>query len=336
MVGFSKKKINSYTLGEKLKRIREDMRISLAEIAKATKVKQSYLEKIEAGDFDNLPPDVYVKGFLKSYAGYLGVDDEEVVQQYKKECGIKDCMKKIQTMPQKKKLNFPSITVTPRFFTTAFVVLVVLGGFFYFYREIGNFSQDPRLIIMQPVGDLSIDNGTLDVVGITDKDSKVFINNQPVFVNERGEFKENLGLQNGLNNIVVKSISRFDKEIEKIFNISANYEIQVAEGSENHQEKIMGAMDEKSDAEIGSGKVKIEVRVEEFPVWVSVKIDDKDVQSGTMLPGSVQIFEAEEKIAVTSGKANKTFIKFNGQDIGVLGDEPGVIRDVIFNKNTKV
>lgn len=336
MVGFSKKKINSYTLGEKLKRIREDMRISLAEIAKATKVKQSYLEKIEEGDFESLPPDVYVKGFLKSYAGYLGVDEDEVVRQYKKECGLKDCMKKIQTIPQKKKFNFPSITVTPRFFTTAFVIMIIAGGFFYFYKEIGNFSQDPRLIIMQPTGDLSIDNGTLDVVGITDKDSKVFINNQPVFVNERGEFKENLGLQNGLNNIVVKSVSRFDKEIEKIFNISANYEVQMAKGSENQKEKIMGAMDEKDDSKVVPEKVKIEIKVEEFPVWVSVKIDDKDVQSGTMLPGSIQIFEAEEKVAVTSGKANKTFIKLNDEDIGTLGDEPGVIRDVIFNKNTKI
>lgn len=333
MVGFSKKKINSYTLGEKLKRIREDMRISLAEIAKATKVKQSYLEKIEEGDFDNLPPDVYVKGFLKSYAGYLGINEKEVIEQYKKECGIKDNMKKGQVRSQsKKRSNFPSITVTPRFFTTVFIVLIILGGFFYFYREIGNFSQDPRLIVMQPSGDLSIDNATLDVIGITDKDSKIFINDQPVFVNEKGEFKENLGLQNGMNNIVIKSVSHFDKEIEKVFNISADYEVQVAEGGTDHQEKIMGVQDIKNDME----KVKVEIKVEEFPVWVSVRIDDKDVQSGTMLPGSIQIFEADEKISITSGRANKTFIKFNEQDVGVLGDDPGVLRDVIFNKNTQI
>ncbi|MDA3815087.1 MAG: helix-turn-helix domain-containing protein, partial [Patescibacteria group bacterium] len=115
MVGFSKKKINSYTLGEKLKRIREDMRISLAEIAKATKVKQSYLEKIETGCFDELPPDVYVKGFLKSYSSYLGVDENEVIEQYKKECGIKDNIKKSRVNAQsKRKFEFPSITITPR------------------------------------------------------------------------------------------------------------------------------------------------------------------------------------------------------------------------------
>ena len=335
MVGFSKKKINSYTLGEKLKRIREDMRISLAEIAKATKVKQEYLEKIEEGCFEELPPDVYVKGFLKSYAGYLGVDEEEVISQYKKECGIKDNLKKFQISSQsKKKFNIPSITVTPRFFMAVFIALVIFGGFFYFYKEIGNFSQDPRLVVMQPIGDLSVDDATIDVVGITDKDNKIFINNQPVFVNEKGEFKENLGLQNGLNNIVVKAVNRFDKEVEKVFNISSEYEVQIAEGEETQSQdsKILGEEDSQNE----SGKVRIEIRVEESPVWVSVKIDDKDVQSGTMLPGSIQIFEANESVAVTSGKANKTFVKFNDQEVGALSDDPGVIRDVIFNKNTKI
>jgi len=130
-----------------------------------------------------------------------------------------------------------------------------------------------------------------------------------------------------MNNIVIKSINRFDKEIEKVFNVSAHYDIQIAEGDEDHRDKIMGEQDEK---------VKIEIKVEEFPVWVSVKIDDTDVQSGTMLPGSIQIFEAKDRISVTSGRANKTFIKFNEQDIGELGDESGVLRDVIFSKNTQI
>lgn len=333
MVGFSKKKINSYTLGEKLKRIREDMRISLAEIAKSTKVKQGYLEKIEAGDFENLPPDVYVKGFLKSYAGYLGVNESEVIDQYKKEVGIKDNIKKCQiNSQQKKSFDFPSITITPRFFTTALILLIVFGGFFYFYKEIGNFSHEPRLVIMQPSGDLSVESGSLDVVGITDKDNKVFINEQPVFVNEKGEFRERLGLQSGVNNIVIRSVNRFDKEVEKSFNVSADYEVEIAQKEEDRQEKIMGDQDEKLENE----KIKLEINVEDSPVWVSVKLDDNDTQSGTMLPGSIQIFEAEEKISVTSGKANKTFIKFNDQDIGVLGDDPGVLREVVFNKNTKI
>ncbi|MDA3815618.1 MAG: DUF4115 domain-containing protein, partial [Patescibacteria group bacterium] len=213
-----------------------------------------------------------------------------------------------------------------------FVLMIIFGGFFYFYKEVGNFSHEPRLIIMQPNGDLSVESGSLDVVGITDKDNKVFINEQPVFVNEKGEFRERLGLQSGMNNITIKSINRFDKEIEKSFNISADYETQVAQDSESQKDKIMGVQDEKNDSE----KIKIEIKVEDSPVWVSVKLDEKDVQSGTMLPGSIQIFEADERISVTSGKANKTFIKFNNQDIGTLGEDPGVLRDVVFNKNTKI
>jgi transcriptional regulator with XRE-family HTH domain len=72
--GFTKKKVNSLTLGEQLKKLRAEGRVSLHEVSRETKIPVKYLVMIEEGDYKNLPPDVYVKGFLRSYAEFLGVD----------------------------------------------------------------------------------------------------------------------------------------------------------------------------------------------------------------------------------------------------------------------
>ncbi len=56
--------------------------MSVAEIARATRVPTSSVERIEADQFDELPAEVFVRGFLKSYAKALGIAEEEVLARY--------------------------------------------------------------------------------------------------------------------------------------------------------------------------------------------------------------------------------------------------------------
>lgn len=330
MVGFTRKKVNSQTLGEKLKGIRENSGVSLNEIAKATKVRKVYLEMLENGEFEKLPPDVYVRGFLNSYARYLGIEAGDVMKLYEKERGIHKNIKKFQEPREKgRKFKIPSITITPKVFAVATFAIFIIAGITYFYKEIGKFSQEPRLVVVQPSNNLSVEGNSIDIVGISEKDTQVTINGQPVFVNESGEFKETISLQQGLNELEVKAVNKFDNEAKKKINVSALFENDIA--MESEEERVMGAKDEKQNETI-----KLEVKIEESPTWISVEVDDKGIQSGTMLPGAVQIFEATERISVTSGKANKTIITLNSQELGPLGDSMGVVRDVIFTRDTNI
>jgi len=332
MVGFTKKKVNSETLNERLKKIRERAGISLDEIAKSTKVRKVYLEKLEEGKFDELPPDVYVKGFLRSYAGYLGIEPKDVITLYNKERGIQKNIEKLKAPKKKnKKVMAPALTITPRVFAIAFTLLLLVVGGWYFYREINRFSAVPRLVLVQPTKNVSIEGNTVEIVGITDKDNKVYINGQPIFVTDRGEFKESISLQYGINDLEVKAINRFDKESIKNVSVSSSYIADNSQEGSEDGEKVMGEQNEQLPE-----KITLEIKVEESPTWIAVEIDGADIQSGTMLPGSIQIFEANEKIAVTSGKANKTIIKLNGEELGALNSSVGVVRDVVFTKETKI
>jgi len=70
------------TLGSYLKRERETRQITIAELAQATRIPVRILEQLESDDHHELPADVFVRGFLRSYARVLGVDEQHVLARY--------------------------------------------------------------------------------------------------------------------------------------------------------------------------------------------------------------------------------------------------------------
>ncbi|MDR4494013.1 MAG: RodZ domain-containing protein [Nitrospirales bacterium] len=65
-----------------LQQARKKKRLSLEDVASQTRIQQRYLEALEAEDFGNLPGKVFAKGFVRSYAKAIGVDDEEALQRF--------------------------------------------------------------------------------------------------------------------------------------------------------------------------------------------------------------------------------------------------------------
>ncbi|KAF0221523.1 MAG: helix-turn-helix domain-containing [Geobacteraceae bacterium] len=69
-------------VGSYLREIRESRGLSLEEAARVTRIGKNYLAAIEEESFDKLPSVAYIKGFLRVYAGYLGLSGDEIVAMY--------------------------------------------------------------------------------------------------------------------------------------------------------------------------------------------------------------------------------------------------------------
>lgn len=67
------------TVGEYLKRVRNACGYSLEDISHATKINQRYLKAIEEDDFSKLPGETFIRGFMLSYAKFLGIDEHEII-----------------------------------------------------------------------------------------------------------------------------------------------------------------------------------------------------------------------------------------------------------------
>jgi cytoskeleton protein RodZ len=70
------------SFGENLRREREMRSVSLEEISAATKISLRLLQALEAEDFSALPGGVFTRSFIRTYAKYLGLDEEPVLAEY--------------------------------------------------------------------------------------------------------------------------------------------------------------------------------------------------------------------------------------------------------------
>ena len=67
------------SLGETLQKARAARGDSLEEAARITRIPHRYLEALEQENYDILPAPVYARGFLRSYAGYLGLEPGQLM-----------------------------------------------------------------------------------------------------------------------------------------------------------------------------------------------------------------------------------------------------------------
>lgn len=70
------------SIGAYLKRERELRQVSLEELVQSTRVPLKMLQHIESDRFDELPGDVFARGFVRSYARALGLDAADVLAKF--------------------------------------------------------------------------------------------------------------------------------------------------------------------------------------------------------------------------------------------------------------
>lgn len=70
------------SFGARLKREREKRKITLDDISAATKIAPRFLVALEADQFDQLPGGIFNKGFVRSYASHLGLDENQTIADF--------------------------------------------------------------------------------------------------------------------------------------------------------------------------------------------------------------------------------------------------------------
>lgn len=115
------------SFGTYLKNVREARKISLGEISRATKIRRAVLEAIERDQRGGLP-EVVVKGFIETYARYIGLDPEETLSKYSQwQRGNK--AGKRREFPLEEKREIPKEYI---FAGAIGLVIILIGSFLFF------------------------------------------------------------------------------------------------------------------------------------------------------------------------------------------------------------
>lgn len=203
----------SESAGEILAKARQAKRLALENVACDLKIQQKYLRYIEAARYNDLPAEVHTIGFIKSYARYLQLNEDRLVGLYKKELSILKNLSGQKSEPESTKTYSDSkVIVTPRFIKIGAIVLVVLGLLGYLWYQISGLSVAPKLAIKQPAQDVTVSESQIEIVGETKPGANITINEQAVYVDSEGVFRETISLQEGLNIVEVVATNKLDRK----------------------------------------------------------------------------------------------------------------------------
>ncbi|MBC7236136.1 MAG: helix-turn-helix domain-containing protein [Chloroflexi bacterium] len=128
-------------LGKRLREARESKGLTLEQVEKLTHIRRPFLQALEEDRLDDLPDDVYARGFVRNYARFLGLEAEELVAAYRERKGLPN-----QDVPVV--LNEPLLRVRPSIWSILFLalmivlVIAVVGWYGYHRFWLG---QEPRL-----------------------------------------------------------------------------------------------------------------------------------------------------------------------------------------------
>ena len=70
------------SIGQYLRQSREERAMSVEEVSRTTRIPVANLERLESDHFDDLPGEVFVRGFLKAYARALRIPADDVLARY--------------------------------------------------------------------------------------------------------------------------------------------------------------------------------------------------------------------------------------------------------------
>ncbi len=192
------------TLGERLREVRQEARVSVEAAAQATGVSVHHLEALEAGRYEALPGDVYTRAFLRRYARYLKLNEDRVLESYEAERSVVGTEERRLPPPHRLPSGM-TVTILAR---RTILVLIIAGIVGYLGWEVGKILAPPTLTIESPATSGLTKEQTLEVRGQTDPEAAVAINGQAVFVNEQGRFTEVVILTPGRNTIIVTAAKK--------------------------------------------------------------------------------------------------------------------------------
>lgn len=208
---------NNETLGQQLKRQREQKRLTLEEVAASLAIKSEYLAAIERSDYRALPSRVFVKNYVRNYTKLLKLNWVNVEPMLEQELKVYEVQPDIPTL--KRHLTKQPLQVFRVVVVVGVIFLIVAVGA-YFSFEIGNIIQPPELELEDVPATVAADQHFVTIAGQTAPEAIVSINDQVIPVEPDGHFSQVMTLQSGSNVFRVTSQtkrSRSNNQFLQIF-----------------------------------------------------------------------------------------------------------------------
>jgi cytoskeleton protein RodZ len=273
--------------GDRLRREREMRGITLDEITESTKISRRHLEALEGEHFDQLPGGVFNKGFVRAYARFLGLDEDQAVADYSAASNEQPEPEnkfplEIHEQPNRE-LN-PRSSNLPLVFAIAALVGVLVGYGFWIKSKPHNPAPVETTQQAAPANSASEPQATAST-------SQPVTSSSPTVNNDSAPATKQVPAH-------------------------------VAAGSRSADPQPDAVPSQSADTPV-SGKEKaffVQIKAKEDS-WVSIVADGKSVMQLVLPADKHKKVKAGKTLILRTGNAGGIEVSFNGRPLGALGNE---------------
>ena len=302
--------------GSYLKAERELRGVTLEELHTKTRIPMHYLQALEKNLFDELPEEVFIRGYIRSFAKVIGANEDEVLSAY---IDITKTAPSIDTNNQNIS-NQNESTFDPKFiFILTFTILFLLGAVWSINILIRKFNMDstkPTPTVLQQ------------------KQNKT-----------KEEFEKNLPARNPKTNDTSTTLEKtelpskpsvIDPEVtsKKPFNSLSTNPIAAFGNSsamvkdEDTEEKLKLHADETPTVSTENDiPLKLTIKVKD-DVWFNIEVDDSPVEDFLLARGSEKIFYGKKQFLLNVGNQNSVDLTLNGTVVNLpSGNKENIVKN---------
>lgn len=291
-------------LGETLRAQREKKSITLDQAAADTRIREKFLKALEDDDYEALPGTVYTKGFLRNYAEYLDLPQEQLIVLYQQERGI--VTEPARTFQPMRPIMHRSVILTPAVLVPVLVLAGIALFVGYLYYQFTSFAVAPALDVTDPATDVIAQQTTYLLKGRTIPNGHITVSVFPgpltlsdIRPGTDGSFEAALTLTAGANHVVVEVLDQSGK----VSRVSRSIMLQGAAAASGSPVKLL--VDSPANG----------ARIENSSVTVSGTTDGVLAINGTAVPVTNGRFES--RLGYPAGSQTITIVARNAAGASV-------------------
>ncbi len=288
--------------GALLKKEREKKGLSHTQISQLTRLRPRFVEALENEEWDLLPAPTFVKGFIRSYAHVLGLDEERVVELYREEAGVDDFSREfvLPSIPQRKK--WPFIVV-------GLLFLLAAVSAFYAWFTVSTASKK------------ATGTGAVSVQSLPVSEKPIALDEQQKTEKEPLIEESSLLTADSELTAGVSAVSSETQEKPKTPEIAEpKPAVTLTDAEEKPEVNIPSAA-----GEVEALKLQLKGHITER-TWVRISIDGLKSKEYIFGPSDTPEWKAEKGFELLIGNAGGIVLEFNGKKMDNLGKQGQVVR----------
>ncbi len=301
------------TVGEFFRQVRETKGLTLDAVASKTCIHPDFLRALEDNNLAKLPDQVFAKGFVRSYARSLGLDESDAMRRFLESAGPFYEKQGEREELRQKQIEDERRRKTSRQVAAAAAAVALLALVLLLTREQSAVSPPRRSVPAVLAGPETlppaVQSPSLPPAGDRPPSAAVTAPNQPEYTD---------GVRPGSGPAVSPSATGTPP--------APDVQREVTQ-----PQAVSGAPPEQGTLSTSEGPLVLDLEALEL-TWVLVRIDGGSAQEALLRPGDRIRWKGSDQFALTLGNAGGVRIELNGKEQGPFGPKGRVARDIVLKR----